>query len=35
MSPKEGKAGIVGVRELKTRLGRYLREVRPRFVPSA
>jgi prevent-host-death family protein len=28
MSPKESKAGIVGVRELKTRLGRYLREVR-------
>ena len=28
MAPRSPKNGVVGVRELKTRLGRYLREVR-------
>jgi prevent-host-death family protein len=28
MTPRSSKNGVVGVRELKTRLGRYLREVR-------
>jgi len=28
MAPRSQKNGVVGVRELKTRLGRYLREVR-------